>query len=88
VAAPHRGYKRIARSGAIVKLEMTAEEAVRADLLIEDGDQMRFRHDLLREAARQSLPQSLRRAMERQSATVMLDMGAAPAGHSPARPQR
>jgi hypothetical protein len=49
---------------------------------------MRFRHDLLREAARQSLPQSLRRAMERQSATVMLDMGAAPAGHSPARPQR
>src|ERR1700758_1362508 len=50
-------------------------EAVRADLLIEDGDQMRFRHDLLREATRQSLPQSLRRAMERQSATIMLDMG-------------
>jgi len=54
------------------------EEAVRADLLIEDGDQLRFRHDLLREATRQSLPQSLRRAMERQSATIMLDMGAAP----------
>ncbi|OBH63615.1 LuxR family transcriptional regulator [Mycobacterium colombiense] len=54
------------------------DEAVRADFLIEDGDQMRFRHDLLREATRQSLPQSLRRAMERQSATVMLDMGAAP----------
>ncbi|OBI96194.1 LuxR family transcriptional regulator [Mycobacterium alsense] len=54
------------------------EEAVRAGLLIEDGDQMRFRHDLLREATRQSLPQSLRRAMERQAATVMLDMGAAP----------
>src|ERR1700759_4727397 len=55
------------------------EEAVRADLLIEDGERLRFRHDLLREATRQSLPQSLRRAMERQSATVMLDMGAAPA---------
>ncbi|OBK13612.1 ATP-binding protein [Mycobacterium asiaticum] len=54
------------------------DESVRADLLIEDGDQMRFRHDLLREATRQSLPQSLRRAMERQSASVMLDMGAAP----------
>jgi DNA-binding CsgD family transcriptional regulator len=39
---------------------------------------MRFRHDLLREATRQSLPQSLRRAMERQSATIMLEMGAAP----------
>ena len=54
------------------------EEAVRADLLIEDGERLRFRHDLLREATRQSLPLSLRRAMERQSATVMLDMGAAP----------
>ncbi|MCV7031655.1 helix-turn-helix transcriptional regulator [Mycobacterium sherrisii] len=55
------------------------EEAVRADLFIEDGEQLRFRHDLLREATRQSLPQSLRRAMERQSASVMLGMGATPA---------
>jgi DNA-binding CsgD family transcriptional regulator len=55
------------------------DEAVRADLLVEDGKQLRFRHDLLREATRQSLPQSLRRAMERQSASVMLSMGAAPA---------
>src|ERR1700730_9395528 len=55
------------------------EEAVRADLLVEDGERLRFRHDLLREATRQSLPQSLRRAMERQSASVMLRMGATPA---------
>jgi DNA-binding CsgD family transcriptional regulator len=55
------------------------EEAVCADLLVEDGEQLRFRHDLLREATRQSLPKSLRRAMERQSASVMLSMGAAPA---------
>jgi DNA-binding CsgD family transcriptional regulator len=55
------------------------EEAVRADLLVEDDEQLRFRHDLLREATRQSLPQSLRRAMERQSASVMLGMGATPA---------
>ena len=54
-------------------------EAVSADLLVEDGERLRFRHDLLREATRQSLPQSLRRAMERQSASVMLGMGAAPA---------
>jgi DNA-binding CsgD family transcriptional regulator len=54
-------------------------EAVRADLLVEDGKQLRFRHDLLREATRQSLSQSLRRAMERQSASVMLAMGAEPA---------
>ncbi|AGB23875.1 transcriptional regulator, luxR family [Mycobacterium sp. JS623] len=55
------------------------EEAVRADLLVEDGERLRFRHELLREATRQSLPQSLRRAMERQSASVMLRMGATPA---------
>ena len=55
------------------------DEAVRADLLVEDDEQLRFRHDLLREATRQSLPQSLRRAMERQSASIMLSMGAAPA---------
>ncbi|MFZ1162559.1 helix-turn-helix transcriptional regulator, partial [Mycobacterium sp.] len=55
------------------------EEAVRADLIVDDGERLRFRHDLLREATRQSLPQSLRRAMERQSASVMLGMGSAPA---------
>jgi DNA-binding CsgD family transcriptional regulator len=55
------------------------EEAVRADLLVEDGERLRFRHDLLREATRQSIPQSLRRAMERESASVMLGMGVAPA---------
>ena len=55
------------------------EEAVRADLLAEDGDRLRFRHDLLRQAARQSLPRSLRRVMERDVVTVLLDAGAAPA---------
>jgi DNA-binding CsgD family transcriptional regulator len=60
-------------------LMSAVEEAVGADLLVEDGEQLRFRHDLLREATRQSLPQSLRRTMERQSASIMLDMGAAPA---------
>jgi hypothetical protein len=59
-------------------LVSAVEEAVRADLLTEDGDQLRFRHDLLREATRQSLPQSLRGAMERQSAATMLEMGSAP----------
>src|SRR5262245_43637092 len=55
------------------------KEAVRADLLVDDGERLRFRHDLLREATRQSLPQSLRRAMERQAGSVMLGLGAAPA---------
>jgi hypothetical protein len=60
-------------------LMAAVQEAVRADLLVEDDEQLRFRHDLLRETTRQSLPQSLRRAMERQSASIMLNMGAAPA---------
>jgi DNA-binding CsgD family transcriptional regulator len=62
-----------------VSLISALGEAVRADLFVEDGERLRFRHDLLREATRQSLPQSLRRAMERQSASVMLAMGADPA---------
>ena len=62
-----------------VSLLSGLEEAVRADLLVEDGERLRFRHDLLREATRQSIPQSLRRAMERQCASIMLGMGAAPA---------
>ncbi len=52
-------------------------EAVRADLLAEDDDQLSFRHDLLRQATRQALG-SLLRALERQAATVLLDAGAAP----------
>ena len=60
-------------------LMSAVDDAVRADLLVEDDEQLRFRHDLLREATRQSLPQSIRRAMERQSASIMLSMGAAPA---------
>jgi DNA-binding CsgD family transcriptional regulator len=54
------------------------DEAVRADLFDDEGDHLRFRHDLLREATRQTLPRSLLRAMERQSATVMLDLGTPP----------
>ncbi|MFZ3268328.1 MAG: LuxR C-terminal-related transcriptional regulator [Mycobacterium sp.] len=60
-------------------LMSAVDEAVRADLLVEDDEQLRFRHDLLREATRQSLSQSVQRAMERQSASIMLSMGAAPA---------
>jgi predicted ATPase len=60
-------------------LMAAVDEAVRADLLVEDDEQLRFGHDLLRETTRQSLTQSLRRAMERQAASIMLRMGAAPA---------
>jgi DNA-binding CsgD family transcriptional regulator len=53
-------------------------EAVRADLLTEVGDHLRFRHDLLRHAARQSIPLTLRRALERECVGVLIDAGATP----------
>ena len=65
-----------------IGLISAVEEAVRADLLTEDDSPaggLRFRHDLLRQATRQSMPQSLRRAMERDVVTVLLEGGAAPA---------
>ena len=72
-----------------VSLMSALEEAVRVQLLVDDGERLRFRHDLLREATRQSLPQSLRRAMERQSASVMLGHGRGPGrGGHPAGTQR
>lgn len=54
------------------------DEAIRADLLTESGEHLRFRHDLLRTAAQQTIPYGLRRAMERESAAIMLELGAAP----------
>jgi DNA-binding CsgD family transcriptional regulator len=54
-------------------------EAARAGLIVDDGEQLRFAHDLAREATRNSLAQSLRRAMERQAASIMLSMGVGPA---------
>lgn len=54
------------------------EDAVRAELLVDEDGQLRFRHGLPREVIRQSLPGSLRRALERQSATILLGAGAAP----------
>ena len=55
------------------------EEAFRADLLADTGDHLEFRHDLLREATRDMLPRSLRRALEREAATLLLQAGARPA---------
>jgi predicted ATPase len=54
------------------------DEALRADLLVEDGEHLRFRHDLLRQAVLETLPRTLRRALLREAATVMLEGGAAP----------
>src|ERR1700744_6387252 len=67
-------------------LMSAVQEAVGADLLVEDGEQLRFRHDLFGEGTRQSLAESLRRAMERPAASIMLGLGAAPGEGPPQRP--
>jgi DNA-binding CsgD family transcriptional regulator len=54
------------------------EEALTADLLVEAGDQLAFRHDIVRHAVLKTLPRSLRRALQREAATVLLEAGAAP----------
>ena len=61
-----------------VSIIPAVEEAICADLLCDDDGQLSFCHGLQREAIRQSLPGSLRRALERQSATIMLGAGAPP----------
>ncbi|MDA2893318.1 AAA family ATPase [Mycolicibacterium sp. BiH015] len=62
-----------------VSLMSDLAEALNAGLLVDDGEHLRFEHELLRDATRDSMPQSLRRAIERQSASVLLGMGTAPA---------
>jgi DNA-binding CsgD family transcriptional regulator len=53
-------------------------ELIRAGLLIEDGDALAFRHDILREAVLESLPATARGALEREAVTVLLEAGALP----------
>ncbi len=54
------------------------QEALEADLLAEAGAQLRFRHDLLRQAVLGTLPRSMRRALQRDAVALLLDTGAAP----------
>ena len=53
-------------------------ELLEADVFIEDGDRLTFRHDLIREAARAGLPIPVRRGLDRQGADVLLARGALP----------
>ena len=61
------------------ELEAPIAELLATHLFVEDGDRLVLRHDLTRQAVRDSLPASVRRALERQAAGVMLAGGASPA---------
>ena len=53
-------------------------EALAAGLVIEDGDRVAFRHDLVREAVDASLPRTVRQSLRRRAVEVMLRHGAPP----------
>jgi DNA-binding CsgD family transcriptional regulator len=54
-------------------------EVLAAGLLVEDGDRLAFRHDLVREAVDASLPAAMRIAMRRRAIETVLHHGAPPA---------
>jgi DNA-binding CsgD family transcriptional regulator len=54
------------------------EELIDCGVLIESGDRLAFRHDVTREAVRESVPVSARRALDRDAAEVLVAGGAAP----------
>src|SRR4029077_10558427 len=54
------------------------DDLLRAELLTEDEGRLTFRHDLIREAVRDTLPASARRALQRQAVDVLIDAGAPP----------
>jgi DNA-binding CsgD family transcriptional regulator len=56
----------------------SVEQLIEAGIVRERGDQLRFQHDLIREAVRQACAPSARRALDRQAADVMLGRGALP----------
>ena len=59
-------------------LLIPVEELINADLLVERDDKLSFGHDLIFEAVRASVPLSVRRALDRQAAAVLLAAGALP----------
>jgi DNA-binding CsgD family transcriptional regulator len=52
------------------------EELIDAGMLVESGDRLAFRHDVTREAVRESVPVSARKALDRQAADVLRAAGA------------
>jgi DNA-binding CsgD family transcriptional regulator len=54
------------------------EEMLQAGLFVESDNLLTFRHDLILETVRASLPRSVSRALDRQAATVLMARGALP----------
>jgi hypothetical protein len=55
-----------------------ADELLRADLLTEDNGLLAYRHDLIREAVRDTLPRTALRVLQRQAVDALLASGSPP----------
>jgi DNA-binding CsgD family transcriptional regulator len=56
----------------------TLSEALAAGLVVEDGDRVMFRHELVRAAVDATLPRTVRQSLRRRAVDVMLQYGAPP----------
>ena len=63
---------------SITELIDPVNELLQAEIFADDGGQLAFRHDIIREAVRGSLLTPVRRAIDRQAAEVLLARGALP----------
>jgi DNA-binding CsgD family transcriptional regulator len=64
---------------SVPELVAPLREALQAELLVEAGSALRFRHDLIREAVEANLPAALGHALRRRAVNAMLAHGAPPA---------
>jgi DNA-binding CsgD family transcriptional regulator len=63
---------------SISDLMLPVNDLLHADIFAVDEDYFTFRHDLIREAVRGSIPGPVRRALDRQAADVLIERGALP----------
>jgi DNA-binding CsgD family transcriptional regulator len=63
---------------SVPELVVPIRELAEADILAESGERLAFRHDLIRDAVRASVPSAVRRALDRHGAEVLLGRGALP----------
>ena len=60
----------------VIELTTALTEAIRARVIGDDGIQLRFRHDLIRDAVYEDLPASVRRGLHRETALRLAHAGA------------
>src|SRR5215218_10388204 len=63
---------------SVLELSSELAEAIRAKVLEDDGERLRFRHDLIHEAIYEDLPTSVRLALHREAGRRLAGAGAEP----------